>query len=82
DAAIAQAIGPIFKARFNNAGQICAALKRLFVHRRVFDDVVVQLKAYAEQQKIGDPMRDDVFFGPLVSEKQKQLIKDQLADAV
>lgn len=81
DAAIDHIIEPIFKARFNNAGQICSALKRLFVHQSRYDELVTKLKAYAEKQKVGDPLADDTIMGPLVTEKQKQLIIAQLEDA-
>jgi succinate-semialdehyde dehydrogenase/glutarate-semialdehyde dehydrogenase len=81
DADIDKIIEPIFKARFNNSGQICSALKRLFVHQSRYDELVAKLKAFAEQQKVGDPMQKDTIMGPLVSEKQKQLIMAQVEDA-
>ncbi len=43
------------RARFLGSGQACIATKRLFVHERVYDNVVSQLTKYAQSLNIGLP---------------------------
>ncbi len=71
----------IFWAKFVNAGQRCCSLKRLFVHQSRYEELVAKLTAFIRQQKIGEPLQKDTVFGPLVSEKQRKLIAEQVADA-
>ncbi len=81
DADIPRMIPAIFRARFANSGQICSALKRLFVHHSRAGELIAKLREYTQQQKIGSPQDADTVLGPLVSEKQKELIVAQLDDA-
>ncbi|MDR3448635.1 MAG: aldehyde dehydrogenase family protein [Alphaproteobacteria bacterium] len=81
DAAIDRLIEPIFWAKFVNSGQRCCSLKRLFVHQSRFDEMAQKLSAFIAKQKMGDPEQSDTALGPLASQKQKDLIAAQLADA-
>jgi acyl-CoA reductase-like NAD-dependent aldehyde dehydrogenase len=71
----------VFNERNGNCGQVCSALKRLFVHSSKFDEVVAKLKAISEQQKIGDPMEANTTMGPLVAERQLVQLERQVEDA-
>ncbi len=71
----------VFGVRFTNNGQACDGLKRLVVHESVFDKMVQKLKIIAESKKIGDPLNKDTEFGPLVNQKQLDLIISQVKDA-
>jgi succinate-semialdehyde dehydrogenase/glutarate-semialdehyde dehydrogenase len=82
DADIDRMIGPIFWAKFVNSGQICSSLKRLFVHQSRYDELVTKLQAFVKKQKVGDPLDQGTGMGPLVSEKQKKLLRAQLQDAL
>ncbi|HEU0117789.1 MAG TPA: aldehyde dehydrogenase family protein [Alphaproteobacteria bacterium] len=82
DADIDRMIGPIFWEKFLNTGQICSSLKRLFVHESRYEELITKLKAFIATQKIGDPLDKSTAMGPLVSEKQKKLLADQLQDAI
>lgn len=72
----------ISQERFGNCGQVCCALKRLFVHESIFDDVLQRLIKQAEQIKIGDPLDPETDMGPLVAQRQLDLIEAQVQDAV
>ena len=82
DADLDHMIEPIFWAKFINAGQRCCSLKRLFVHKNRYTELVTKLSAFIEKQKIGNPEDRDTVIGPLVSEKQRQLIAAQVDDAL
>jgi betaine-aldehyde dehydrogenase len=69
-------INELYNARFSNCGQVCSALKRLFVHESIFTEVVEKLKNRIAQVK---PQTD---MGRLVSEKQLNLLEAQVQDAI
>ncbi|MFD2837578.1 aldehyde dehydrogenase family protein [Azotobacter vinelandii] len=43
-----------FWGAFINNGQTCAALKRLYVHDRIYDQVCEELVKFARTVKVGD----------------------------
>ena len=43
----------IFNGAFLNAGQVCIAVKRAYVHESIYDDVVDRLAALAKQVVVG-----------------------------
>jgi acyl-CoA reductase-like NAD-dependent aldehyde dehydrogenase len=55
---------------FGNAGQVCAAGSRLYVHKSVFDRVVSGVVDHAKKLKVGSGQEPGVQMGPLVSAKQ------------
>ena len=44
----------IFAGAFNNNGQVCSAIKRVYVPEALYDDVVDGLAAQAAAVKVGD----------------------------
>jgi succinate-semialdehyde dehydrogenase/glutarate-semialdehyde dehydrogenase len=82
DADIDAILDGVFKKRFSNAGQLCHALKRLIVHESKFNEVVEKLKIIAEKQVIGTPFDQTTTIGPLVNEKQLNILREQLNDAL
>jgi succinate-semialdehyde dehydrogenase / glutarate-semialdehyde dehydrogenase len=81
DADIDRMIEPIFWAKFINAGQICCGLKRLFVQESRFEELVQKLSDFVVQKKVGNPNDESTTIGPLVSEKQRELLISQVKDA-
>ena len=59
---------------FMNSGQVCAAGSRLFVHERVFDQVVEGVVARARQLKIGPGTEATTEIGPVVSDEQRRRV--------
>ena len=60
------------------AGQRCTTLRRLFVHKDIYKEVVNKLKTSFDGLKIGDPMDRDVQVGPLISENSFHLMQQKL----
>jgi acyl-CoA reductase-like NAD-dependent aldehyde dehydrogenase len=81
DANIDEAVPQIFDAKFCNNGQICCGLKRLIVHVTRFDETVQRLATYIRARRIGDPLQKDTELGPLVAQRQVDLLKAQVEDA-
>jgi phenylacetaldehyde dehydrogenase len=59
---------------FGNAGQVCVAGSRLFVHKSVFDRVVNGVVERAKKLKVGPGLQPDTQMGPLVSQKQLERV--------
>lgn len=68
--------------RFVNAGQACAAVKRLLVPERELDRWLKILRCKTSQIKVGSPDEPDCHYGPLISEKQLLLLESQVQDAL
>jgi len=80
DADLDNAIENLYWARFLNAGQVCTAVKRLLVERKIFDKFVALFKERVEKIKVGNPL-DESDMGPLVNKKQLDLLVEQVEDA-
>ena len=70
DADLAKAIPSAAMGIFGNAGQVCAAGSRLFVHERVYDEVVDGISKRAATLKVGAGLAPGTEMGPLVSQEQ------------
>ena len=71
----------MYLGAFMTAGQICMAIKRLYVHRSRYEEVVHGLSAVAAQQVIGDPLLEQTTMGPLNNARQRKRVEDMIAQA-
>ena len=71
----------LFWGAFINTGQTCAALKRLYVHESIYDDVVDALKDVAEQMPMGNGLDEDNVLGPLQNKAQFDNVSALVDDA-
>ncbi len=71
----------LFQGAFWNSGQVCAALKRLYVHESVYDEVVDELAAIANNTVIGDGLQQGTALGPLQNKMQYDKVKEILDEA-
>lgn len=77
-----KALAPaIFGGAFINTGQTCAALKRLYVHDSVYDDLVAELKQLAEAAVVGPGLDEKSEFGPLTTKQQFEIVRALVKDA-
>ena len=70
DADLEKAIPGAAMGIFGNAGQVCVAGSRLYVHKDVFDKVVDGVSAMAKNLKVGSGQDPETQMGPLISQKQ------------
>ncbi|MGJ9402846.1 aldehyde dehydrogenase family protein [Arthrobacter sp. KK5.5] len=70
-AAIAQ---DLFWGAFINTGQTCAALKRLYVHEEIYDDVVAALTDVAKAMPMGVGLDENNVLGPLQNRAQYDVV--------
>ncbi|MDD5748183.1 MAG: aldehyde dehydrogenase family protein [Actinomycetota bacterium] len=66
-----------------NCGQICASIERCYVQENIFDEFVDKVVNKVKALKVGTAEnRKNYDIGPLVSEEQLQIVKEQVDDAI
>jgi len=81
DADLAKAIPGAAMGIFGNAGQICAAGSRLFVHASIYDQVIEGVIKMASMLKVGPGLDLTSQMGPLVSQKQVERVMGYVESA-
>ena len=71
----------LFWGCFINAGQTCAALKRLYVHESQYEEVVQKLAAYVSKIPVGDGASAGVLIGPVSNAMQLSKVEKYVEDA-
>ena len=71
----------IFQGAFMNSGQVCVAMKRLYVHESIYDQMCEELIALAKSAVVGDGLQQGTTLGPLQNKKQFERVKELIADA-
>ena len=71
----------LFWGAFINSGQTCAALKRLYVHDDVYDEVCNELVEVAREVKVGVGVNEDVMLGPIQNQKQYDIVDSLVQSA-
>lgn len=61
-----QAIPSIVFSAIGTAGQRCTTLRRLFIHKDIYQATINQLKNAYSQIKVGDPLDTNNHMGPLI----------------
>ncbi len=75
DAELDNAVYWAGEAIFRNAGQVCLAGSRLFVHERIYDEFLDRFKERAESMRFGDPLDPATEFSCLASEEHYRKVK-------
>jgi acyl-CoA reductase-like NAD-dependent aldehyde dehydrogenase len=78
----AKIAGDLFWAKFSNCGQVCAALKRMFVHRSVYQGVCDELVKFAKTVKMGPGTEDGMDIGPIQNRPQYVLVDAMVQEAL
>jgi acyl-CoA reductase-like NAD-dependent aldehyde dehydrogenase len=71
----------LFWSAFRNSGQVCFAIKRLFVHRSIHDATIKALAARATRTRVGNGLDPDTELGPLTTRAQYERIIELVEDA-
>lgn len=81
DADPATAAPGIFGGAFLNAGQVCLAVKRVYVHSAIYDEMCVALAKLADAAIVDDGLKQGAQIGPLQNRMQFEKVKAFLDDA-
>ena len=65
-----------------NTGQSCCSVERIYVHEKLHDAFVEHFLKAVAGFKIGDPMAEGTYVGPITRPPQLEVLASQVADAV
>src|SRR5262245_13161743 len=71
----------LFWGAFQNSGQVCAAIKRLYVPEKLHDPIVAKLVERAKRTKVGNGMEADTELGPINNDMQFKKVLGLVEDA-
>lgn len=83
DADVADAAFKTADVKFGNAGQVCVAPNRVFVHKDIAKDFIEQIKHYVNRISLGSGKdQADILMGPVISSNAQSNMQDLVDDAV
>src|SRR5581483_888194 len=71
----------LFWGAFANSGQVCVAIKRLYVHEDVYRPILGALAELAKQVKLGDGLEPETQLGPINNAPQFRRVQELVDDA-
>lgn len=80
DADPKQVVEGLFWAAFANTGQVCVDAKRLYIHEKIYDEVLKEMIAYAKTIQVGDPSDPETGLGPLQNKMQYDKVRDLIQE--
>lgn len=81
DANVANAAAALADGAMYNTGQSCCSVERIYVHERSHDAFVEAFVAEVKAFKLGDPMDESTYIGPLTRAPQLDVLAEQVRDA-
>lgn len=81
DVDVKAAAEKVYGGAFLNAGQVCLAVKRAYVHEDIYDSFCEELAAIAGQAVVGDGLNQGTTIGPIQNKEQYEKVKGYLEDA-
>ncbi len=70
----------LFFAAFVNSGQVCMAIKRIYAHERIYDELCTALAEEATKARVGNGMEAGVQLGPIQNLEQYDKVVGILND--
>lgn len=82
DADIEKTLDILTGFKFRNAGQVCIAPSRFYVHEKIYDKIRDGFLSRIQNITLGDGMREGVTMGPLSNSRRIAAMQDFVDDAV
>jgi acyl-CoA reductase-like NAD-dependent aldehyde dehydrogenase len=82
DADLDQVVPIAARSIFMFAGQACIGSSRFYVERSIYDEFVKRFSFVAGKVGMGDLRDPNTVIAPIISDRQRQRVKDHIADAV
>ena len=82
DADIEQATNAAVFGTYFNQGQVCMALNRILVADEIHDQFVDTFVNKVKSLKVGNPVDNDVFIGPIINQSQIEKIEGYIQDTI
>jgi acyl-CoA reductase-like NAD-dependent aldehyde dehydrogenase len=71
----------IFWGAFENNGQICSAIKRVYVHESIYRPLVAEFAELARGVKVGNGLEEGTRLGPINNRPQFERVTELVEDA-
>ena len=81
DADVEKVAEQLFWSSFSNAGQVCIAAKRIYIHEDIYDDLSKAIAEYAKGVTVGDGSQQGTGVGPIQNRKQFERVCELIQDA-
>ncbi|QZD87449.1 aldehyde dehydrogenase family protein [Qipengyuania psychrotolerans] len=81
DADVEKVAEQLFWSSFSNAGQVCIAAKRIYIHEDIYDDLSKAIADYAKTVVVGDGSQQGTGVGPIQNKKQFERVCELIQDA-
>ena len=81
DVDVKAAAASLADGAFYNTGQSCCSVERIYVDARIHDAFVTAFLAEVKGFKVGDPMNESTYIGPITRRPQLDVLRRQVADA-
>ncbi|MEN8895556.1 MAG: betaine-aldehyde dehydrogenase [Yoonia sp.] len=82
DADLENAVSGAILGNFYSSGQVCSNGTRVFVQKGIKEAFLSRLSERLKGVKMGDPQDPDVNFGPMVSERQRDIVAGYIAKGI
>ncbi len=82
DADVPFAAQRIIIGAFYQSGQSCISVQRILAHERIYEPLKAELVRRTRELKAGDPMDEDTFLGPIISEADARRLESWMHEAV
>ncbi|UCV05616.1 NAD-dependent succinate-semialdehyde dehydrogenase [Dechloromonas denitrificans] len=82
DADLEQAVAGAIAAKYRNAGQVCVAVNRIFVHAALYDRFVADFVAATRRLVVGDGLDPASQVGPLINATALARVETLIGEAV
>nr|WP_137677376.1 aldehyde dehydrogenase family protein [Parerythrobacter lutipelagi] len=81
DADVEKVAEQLFWSSFSNAGQVCIAAKRVYIHEDIYDELSAAIAEYAKGVTVGDGSQQGTGVGPIQNKKQFERVCELIQDA-
>ncbi|MEM7690075.1 MAG: aldehyde dehydrogenase family protein [Pseudomonadota bacterium] len=71
----------LFWSSFQNAGQVCIAAKRVYIHEDIYDELSQAIADFAKTVVVGDGSEQGTGVGPIQNKKQYERVLELIQDA-
>lgn len=82
DVPVAAVASAVADGAFYNSGQSCCAVERVYVQRAIAAPLIEAFVAAVQGFRVGDPLDEATYIGPLARRAQLDVLAAQVADAV
>ena len=81
DSDLSDTVARIIIGAFYQSGQSCIGVQRILVHADIYDEFKEKLCFATSTLQMGDPRKEEIFIGPMISEKEAERLEGWINEA-